>query len=168
MQLIAEATAIKPGNARLDFNPDSFNQAHGCNSCHSAHEFDRQQAATESCLGCHADEHSLAFNNSPHGVLWQKEIAGEIGEGEGVSCATCHMPRIKNKQGGATIVHVEHNQNANLRPNEKMIRPVCMQCHSLEFSIDALADQELIKNNFKGLPSAHIPSIDWALKREER
>ena len=63
-------------------------------------------------------------------------------------------------------IRVEHNQNFYLRPNEKMIRPVCMQCHSLEFSIDALADIELLKSNFTGKPSRHIESIDWAKKRE--
>jgi len=41
-----------------------------------------------------------------------------------------------------------------------------MQCHSLEFSIDALADPELIRRNFNGQPTKHIPSIDWALQRK--
>ena len=61
-----------------------------------------------------------------------------------------------------------HNQNAYFRPNEKMIRPVCSNCHSLEFSIDALADPELVESNFNGRPSLHIPSIDWALSRTRR
>jgi hypothetical protein len=47
-----------------------------------------------------------------------------------------------------------------------MIRPVCMNCHSLGFSIDALSDPELVNNNFKGSPLKHIESIDMALKRE--
>jgi hypothetical protein len=49
-----------------------------------------------------------------------------------------------------------------------MIRPVCMACHNLEFSIDALADKALIENNFSGQPSEHIPSIDWSLKRVKK
>jgi len=160
--------AITPGEAHLQFNESALDTAHSCNSCHSAHEFDRKTAAVESCLTCHADEHSLAFENSKHAQLWQKEISGEVEAGQGVSCATCHMPRITEKKlDGTKIVHVEHNQNLFLRPNEKMIRPVCMQCHSLEFSIDALADEALIKNNFVGQPSEHIESIDWALKRDK-
>ncbi len=160
--------AITPQESSLDFNSDSLNSEHSCTSCHSAHDFNRQVAATESCLNCHADEHSLAYESSPHALLWEKEINGEGEQGTGVSCATCHMPRIITKQSGTEIVHIEHNQNLNLRPNEKMIRPICMQCHSLEFSIDALADKNLIKNNFKGQPSEHIESIDWALKRDKR
>jgi len=58
-----------------------------------------------------------------------------------------------------------HNQNAYLRPNEKMIRPVCMSCHGVAFSIDALADPKLVESNFNGRPEVHIESIDWALRR---
>jgi len=66
---------------------------------------------------------------------------------------------------------VDHNQNATLSPNEKMIRPTCLHCHGLEFTIDSLADEKLIENNFKGKPLVHIPSIDLAesdLQRAER
>ena len=62
---------------------------------------------------------------------------------------------------------VQHNQNANLRPNEKMIRQVCLTCHSLALSIDALADSELIRRNFCGRPSRHVRSIDMALSRTQ-
>ena len=48
-----------------------------------------------------------------------------------------------------------------------MVRPVCMQCHGYEFSIDALADDALIKNNFNGQPAVHIESADWAISREQ-
>jgi hypothetical protein len=48
-----------------------------------------------------------------------------------------------------------------------MIRSVCLDCHGLGFAIDALADPALIANNFKGQPSRHIESIDWATSRVE-
>jgi hypothetical protein len=73
------------------------------------------------------------------------------------------MPRLES--GGPGGVFVQHNQNDNLRPNEKMIRPVCMQCHSLEFSIDSLADPALIENNFNGLPQVHVDSVEMARSR---
>lgn len=68
--------------------------------------------------------------------------------------------------GDETVVATQHNQNKNLRPNEKMLRSVCLHCHSLEFSIDALADKNLIANNFTGTPGVHIRSIDMAKKRK--
>ena len=114
---------------------------------------------------CHNDEHSQGFEESPHGQLLNQAIAGVIAVEQAVSCATCHMPRTEDIINGEAVVQVNHNQNHNLRPNEKMIRPVCMQCHSLGFSIDALADPALIRNNFNGKPANHIPSIDWSLKR---
>lgn len=62
---------------------------------------------------------------------------------------------------------VEHNQNDTLRPNEKMIRPVCLHCHGMEFAIDALADPALVRNNFAGKPARHVESIDMALRHLE-
>lgn len=160
MRLAQGLTAISPQLSQsLAFKNGSLDTQHGCNSCHSAHNFDVQFAATEACLGCHNDEHSLAFEQSPHANI-------DPQTGSTVSCASCHMPRLHKKVGGETIISVQHNQNDNLRPNEKMIRPVCMQCHSLAFSIDALADKTLIQNNFNGQPQNHIPSIDWAVKRD--
>lgn len=164
----AKLNAITPAESKLKFHSESLEIQHGCNVCHQAHEFNVKTASVDSCLNCHADDHSSAYNNSPHAALLQKEISGELPIGSGVSCATCHMPRLTKIQNKKELVYVEHNQNFNLRPNEKMIRTVCMNCHGLEFSIDALADENLIRDNFKGRPGTHIESIDWSLKRERR
>jgi hypothetical protein len=164
MRLAQDMPALDPQLSDLDFL--STAKAHnGCVSCHKPHDTDVQFSRTEACLNCHSDQHSLAFEDSPHGQLQLKADAGEIDQNAVVSCATCHLPRIEK---GKDEIFVNHNQNDVLRPNEKMIRPVCLQCHSLDFSIDALADKALIENNFSGKPSVHIPSIDWALKRVEK
>jgi hypothetical protein len=60
---------------------------------------------------------------------------------------------------------VQHNQNDNLRPNEKMLRPVCLNCHGLGFATDALADAKLVAGNFAGRPGVHIKSLDMVEKR---
>ncbi len=166
MRLAQDLTAMSPGKGRLTFTDDSSHQSLTCASCHDPHTADRRLAAVEACLGCHADDHSRAFEASPHGQLWQAVQDERLPVEESVSCATCHLPRLKEGEGENALIRVQHNQNDNLRPNEKMIRPVCMQCHSLEFSIDALADPVLIHNNFNGSPSVHVPSVDWALSRE--
>jgi hypothetical protein len=129
-----------------------------CNSCHGAHRFDREHAAADACQGCHADKHTLAYAESPHGKAWRAELVGTAARGSGVSCATCHMPQERTGR-------VQHDQNDNLRPREKMIRSVCLDCHGLAFAIDALADPALIESNFAAAPRAHVPSIDWALAR---
>lgn len=153
--------------ARLPMQPEAAGKELNCQSCHSAHRYDSSLAPVESCLGCHADDHSLAYVGSPHHQLWQKEQRGEIEQGAGVTCASCHMPRLEKDYYWGTFVHneVQHNQSETLRPNEKMLRPICMECHGLGFAIDALANDKLINNNFASPPFIHVPSIDLAKER---
>ena len=74
------------------------------------------------------------------------------------------MPRIE-KNGK---VFTQHNQNDNLRPNEKMVRSSCQKCHGLQFSLDALADPDLILNNFNHAPVKSVESLDWAKQRDNK
>lgn len=161
-RLKQELSAMTPALARLPMKKDAQHEGLGCNSCHEAHGYSTNEAKVQACLGCHDDEHSLAYLESPHHELWQQEQAGELPEHSGVTCATCHMPRIEKEfmDGMFYMGIVQHNQNDTLKPNEKMLRPVCMDCHGLGFSIDALADDNLIKNNFDGQPAIHIESMD--------
>ena len=75
------------------------------------------------------------------------------------------MPRIDHRSPEGKRTLVQHNQNDNLRPNEKMLRSVCLNCHGLGFSIDALADPALVARNFQGQPSRHIRSLDMVAER---
>jgi hypothetical protein len=154
--------ALTPALARAPMQPGAPHQVLSCSSCHSAHGLDRQMAAVLACQGCHADAHSRAYAASPHARTWAAEQNGSGPAGSGVSCATCHLPRVHTEDGRA---FAQHNQNDNLRPPDKMIRSVCKDCHGLRFSIDALADPALIRDNFSAPPKAHVPSIDWALAR---
>ncbi|MEQ8825532.1 MAG: cytochrome c3 family protein [Filomicrobium sp.] len=160
-------TPMRPELARIPMQSKVAHTELTCTSCHGAHEFNTKTAQVSSCTSCHADEHTKAYEGSPHHKLWQAEVSGTGAKGSGVSCATCHMPRqwMEDEGGFDEVLLANHNQNANLRPNEKMIRSVCMNCHGLGFSIDALADPDLVKRNFDGRPSAHVESIDWVMKR---
>lgn len=154
---------MTPAQARLPMQPEAAHKTLQCSSCHGAHRFETRPAAVESCLECHADQHSLNYKDSPHYRLWEAEINGTAPADSGVSCATCHMPRKEmevNDWLERTVVL--HNQSATLQPNEKMLRPVCLHCHGLGFSIDALADRALIERNFKGRPALHVKSLDMA------
>jgi hypothetical protein len=71
----------------------------------------------------------------------------------------------EDPESGDFVLTVTHNQNANLRPNEKMIRSVCMSCHGLGFTLDALADRQLVSRNFTGRPSVRVESIEWVMRR---
>ncbi len=165
MRLALDLPAMTPAQARLPMTEKSAHLQLGCNSCHKPHSYDLETASVDACLGCHKDDHSLAYKNSSHYQLWLKQQSGELPEGSGVSCATCHMPRVSmDVNDWLRRIVVQHNQNATLVPNEKMIRPACMNCHGLGFSIDSLADDTLIQNNFSSRPSIHIESIDMAEK----
>lgn len=167
MRLAQSSTPMTTDNARLPMNPNMAHKSLSCTSCHGAHTFDTKQASVASCLECHSDEHSKNYVSSPHYELWRTEQDSDVTPYRGVSCATCHLPLVEKNRNGESTVHVEHNQNWNLEPNEKMIRSVCLECHGLEFSIDALADPDLIKTNFQGLPSRHVESIDLVRRRTE-
>ncbi|MEM8554043.1 MAG: ammonia-forming cytochrome c nitrite reductase subunit c552 [Pseudomonadota bacterium] len=160
----APAPLMSTSEARVALHPDAHGQDLTCNTCHTPHQVDITYAAVESCLSCHSDDHSTSFKDSPHFGLYEAELAGDLPPGAGVTCATCHMPKTESRG----VITTSHNQNETLRPNEKMIRPTCLECHSLEFSIDALADPGLVANNFSGQPTRHIESIDWAVRRVDQ
>lgn len=158
MRLKQNLPPMTPAIARLPMRADARDKELGCASCHGAHTFDTRRAAVESCLGCHDDRHSRAFKASAHfraGGPTQPLL----------TCATCHLPREVHKQGDVAGVRVQHNQNWNLRPNEKMAKAVCMNCHGLPFTLDALADPALIADNFSGKPARRVESVEWAAKR---
>jgi hypothetical protein len=157
MREAAGLGAMKVGDARLPMHANARERELGCTSCHTEHGFDTRRAAVDACLDCHADPHSAAYRDSPHARLWQEDPSGR----SGASCATCHLPRVDDGHG----VHVLHNQNDTLRPNEKMAREVCLDCHGLGFTLDALADPALVLRNFRGRPSRHVQSLDLVRKR---
>ena len=166
MRLAAGLTAMRPALARLPMRHDAHERELTCESCHGAHDYDIRRASVDACLGCHDDRHSRAYPGSVHHRIWQKELAGAVPPGSGVSCASCHLPRQAfPDRGGRIWVVSQHNQNDNLRPNEKMIRSVCLTCHGLGFSLDALADPALIADNFSSPPVSNVQSLDWVARR---
>jgi len=163
MRLAQGLTPMTPGLARLPMKEAAGHKQLECNTCHGAHEYDIKHAAVESCLSCHDDKHSRAYKLSKHYQLWQKETEGKADANSGVSCATCHMPRISfDVSEWMSRVIVDHDQSANLSPNSKMIRSTCQDCHGLAFSIDAMADRALVDSNFNGQPSAKVKSMEMA------
>jgi hypothetical protein len=153
MRLEQGLPALSPGMARLPMKEQARERELGCGSCHGAHQLDTKKAAAEACVTCHDDAHSRAYESSPHAELWRAELAGRGPAGSGVSCATCHLPRSSTKQGGHARTVVEHNQNDNLRPPDKFARSVCLTCHGLGFTFDALSDSALTTKNFTGKPT---------------
>ncbi|WP_413393722.1 cytochrome c3 family protein [Microbulbifer sp. 2304DJ12-6] len=154
--LVERTGAMSPLQARIPMQADASGELN-CISCHDAHSVNVHYAAVEACLGCHSDEHSLAYRDSPHFSTWENNPEN------GVSCASCHLPR--EPHDGQIVVN--HNQNHNLRPNEKML-PVCLNCHGAEFALAALADKKLITQNFKHKPAEKHQTFDLIRDRIAR
>ncbi len=158
MRMAQEMTPLTPKMARQPMHLDAAHREMTCNTCHPGHRFDTQFAAAEACQQCHADAHSVAYSDSKHAELWSRELQGDLPPGAGVSCATCHLPRLRD----GSIVWVNHDQNANLRPNETMAREVCGHCHGLEFSLSSLADPEAVRQCFDAAPDRRTKSVEMA------
>lgn len=165
MRLGAGLSPMTPELARLPMHVDAAHRQLDCAACHDPHQPDMAFAAYDACISCHDDSHSRSYTESGHYALWQQEQAGQGAPGSGVSCATCHMPRDEDG-------HVQHNQNDNLRPAEKMARSVCMNCHGLQFTLDALADPHLKDNCYSGPAASKVKSLDmvkdWFESRKRR
>ena len=167
MRLAAGLSPMTPGQARLPMRNTAADLTMDCNACHGAHSYDTKAAAAAACRNCHDDEHTRNYDASIHASLWRAEALGAGEPGTGVSCAACHLPREIHRVDGQEVVRVQHNQNTNLRPNEKMLRSVCMDCHGYGFALDALADPALIRANFRGRPARHLDSIQMVTDRAE-
>lgn len=169
MRLAAGLPAMTVSEARLPMNEESAHKTLTCLSCHGAHRFDTRTAAVEACLDCHVDEHSLAYTKSRHFQLWRDEVSGRSESGTGVSCASCHMPRIDfDINDWVSRLGADHNQSANLSPNSKMLRSSCLHCHGMGFSLDSLADTTLINKNFIGKSQVHVRSLELAEEDHRR
>jgi hypothetical protein len=155
MRVAAGLPQMSVGEAQIPMSADAKHRSLTCNSCHAAHATDTRVAASEACKGCHTDEHTLAYGASRHAELWSDELSGAGAAGTGVSCATCHLPRITV----AGSVFVQHNQNDNLRPREKMVRSVCTQCHGVGFALAALEDDDIVRANFSTAPTRPSQSM---------
>ncbi|MDQ8203703.1 cytochrome c3 family protein [Pelagicoccus sp. SDUM812003] len=168
MRLAAGLSPMTPALAEIPMHQSAAHKELSCVACHDAHSSDVQFASRQACISCHDSEHVNNYRGSLHAELWTKELAGEGPPDSGVSCATCHFPRVERNEFGEVSNRVLHNQNETLRPNEKMIRPVCLQCHGLGFAIDALADQDLIRSNFQGRPQVHVESLEMVEEKLRR
>lgn len=165
MRLGSGLSPMTPSLARLPMHSGAAHRQLDCNACHQGHRFDTGFAAAQACLQCHADDHSLAYADTAHAAAWANEQSGDAPAGTGVSCATCHLPRIEGELG----TWVNHDQNAGLRPNETMARQVCLNCHGLEMSLSSLADPHSKATCYGQAPDERTESVqmahDWFVSR---
>ncbi|MGD1853401.1 MAG: cytochrome c3 family protein [Leptolyngbyaceae cyanobacterium] len=159
IRLLEGDSPLTPAMARLPMKHDAMQKQMNCNACHSVHSANTVEASVDSCLSCHDDNHSLNYKNSKHAELFaaNKELP-RPGAGA-VSCATCHLPRTVDEFNDS-IIRVNHNNTYNLKPQDRMVGDVCMNCHGLEYSYNSIFDPELVEANFDRPPTLSLQTFD--------
>ena len=159
---------LTPAMARIPMKHDAFDKQLSCNACHNVHTVNTMQAAVDSCLTCHNDTHSLNYENSKHA---QKVLSSSLPRpgAQQVTCATCHLPRTgKEKSDGTSVVSVNHNNTYTLKPRNRMVGEVCMNCHGVEYSYNSIFDDELVEANFDRPPTLEHQSFELMRAAEQR
>ena len=155
---------LTPAMAHLPMQDSSLDKQMNCNTCHNVHTVDTYQASVDSCLTCHADNHSLNYKNSPHANIFREIGTLPRPNSDSVTCATCHLPR----QASGDDVLVNHNNTYTLKPRDRMVQEVCMNCHGVEHAYNSIFDDELVEANFARPPNQQLPTFQLVRDLEKK
>ena len=155
---------LTPAMAHIPMKESAMDKQMNCNTCHNVHSVNTYQAATDSCLTCHKDSHSLNYQNSKHAQIFADAGSLPRPNEESITCATCHLPR---QEINKTIV-VNHNNTYTLLPRDRMVKEVCMHCHSVEYAFNSIFDDELVKANFARPPTLKLETFELVRALEKK
>ncbi|MEM1368334.1 MAG: hypothetical protein AAGG02_10010 [Cyanobacteria bacterium P01_H01_bin.15] len=156
---------LTPAMSHLPMLADARDKAMNCNTCHDVHSVNTVAASVDSCLTCHDDTHSQNYLASKHGQMWlADQVSLPRPSANAVSCSTCHLPR--HEEG--SVVLVNHNNTYNLKPRDRMVKDVCLNCHGVEFAYNSIFDDDLIENNFAEEPKLKMETFDLLRAYEKR
>ena len=154
---------LTPAMAHLPMKESAMDLQMSCNTCHDVHSVNTSQAAVDSCLMCHNDPHSLNYKNSPHAQIINISSLPRPNQ-DAVTCATCHLPR--EKVGSDLLVN--HNNTYVLKPRDRMVKEVCMNCHGVEHSYNSIFDDKLVESNFAEPPTQKMPTFQLVRELEKK
>ena len=155
---------LTPAMAHLPMKESAKDIQMNCNTCHNVHSVNTAVAATDSCLTCHNDNHSLNYQNSPHAKIVSNLDSLPRPNSQAVTCATCHLPR--NKVGETVLVN--HNNTYTLEPRDRMVKEVCLNCHGVEHAYNSIFDDELVEANFARLPTQEMQTFELVRALEKK
>ncbi|MEL6441932.1 MAG: cytochrome c3 family protein [Cyanobacteria bacterium J06621_8] len=155
---------LTPAMAHLPMQQDALDKQMNCNACHNVHTVNTFTAAVDSCLTCHRDNHSLNYQNSPHGQMLLEVGTLPRPNAELVTCATCHLPR----EVAGDQVLVNHNNTYTLKPRDRMVKEVCMNCHGVEHAYNSIFDDELVEANFARPPDQKLNTFQLVRDLEKK
>lgn len=155
---------LTPAMAHLPMKDSALDRQLDCNSCHNVHTVNTYEASVDSCLSCHNDNHSLNYKNSPHAQIFREIGTLPRPNAESVTCATCHLPR----EVAGNEVLVNHNNTYTLKPRDRMVKEVCMNCHGVEHAYNSIFDDELVEANFARPPNQEMRTFELVRDLEKK
>ena len=155
---------LTPAMAHLPMKDGVMDKQMNCNTCHNVHTVNTYQASVDSCLTCHADNHSLNYKNSPHAKIFREIGTLPRPDENSVTCATCHLPRETSDDS----VLVNHNNTYTLKPRDRMVQEVCMNCHGVEHAYNSIFDDELVEANFARPPNQKLSTFQLVRDLEKK
>ncbi|MEM9003038.1 MAG: cytochrome c3 family protein [Cyanobacteria bacterium P01_F01_bin.86] len=168
IRLLEGQTPLTPAMARLPMKAEAHDLQMNCGTCHDVHSANTVQASVDSCLTCHNDTHSLNYENSTHAELFMADRSLPRPSANSVSCSTCHLPRHEVQSGDDTLTLVNHNNTYTLLPRDRMVKEVCLNCHSVEYGYNSIFDDDLVEANFDKPPSLELETFDLVRALEKR
>lgn len=154
---------LTPAMADLPMKESAMDLQMSCNTCHDVHSVNTSPAAVDSCLICHNDPHSLNYQSSPHAKLVDLTSLPRPNQ-DAVTCATCHLPREKV----VSSILVNHNNTYVLKPRDRMVKDVCMNCHGVEHSYNSIFDDNLVESNFAQPPTLNMETFHLVRDLEKK
>ena len=164
IRILEGLSPLTPAMAHIPMKESAIDKQMNCNTCHDVHSVNTYTAAVDSCLTCHNDTHSLNYPNSKHAQIFADAGSLPRPNEESITCATCHLPRQEINQ---TIV-VNHNNTYTLLPRDRMVKEVCMHCHSVEYAYNSIFDDELVEANFARPPTLKLETFELVRALEKK
>ncbi|VEP16737.1 Cytochrome c552 [Hyella patelloides LEGE 07179] len=164
IRTLESLSPLTPAMAHLPMKDSAKDLQMNCNSCHNVHSVNTAVAATDSCLTCHNDNHSLNYQNSPHGGIIKNLSTLPRPNERAVTCATCHLPRTIV---GETVL-VNHNNTYTLLPRDRMVKEVCLNCHGVEHAYNSIFDDEIVEANFAHPPTQKMQTFELVRALEKK
>ena len=155
---------LTPAMAHLPMKESSLDMQMNCNTCHNVHTVNTYEASVDSCLTCHSDNHSLNYKNSPHAKVFKTIGTLPRPNADSVTCATCHLPREVSDDA----ILVNHNNTYTLKPRDRMVKEVCMNCHGVEHAYNSIFDDELVEANFARPPTQKLSTFQLVRDLEKK
>lgn len=165
IRLLEGESPLTPALAHLPMKGKALDKTMNCNTCHDVHSVNTALAAVDACLTCHNDAHSLNYKSSKHGQLWLAQGRLPRPTEQSTTCATCHLPRqVSESTEGVTV---NHNSTYTLKPRDRMVKEVCMNCHGMEFAYNSIFDDDLVESNFARPPTQNLDTIEMVRALEQ-